>query len=173
MEMNKPHKAIRVAVFGSLGQADRAVLWLMEAGFGKEQISVLCSDKFTEDHFREFDHQHVAGTYTPAAVSAGGTIGALLGGLTAVAGFITTGGIGLLAAGGLAAWSGGIAGGLIGAMLTRGVERELADFYDQEVTRGKILVAVEEAKNHLAPPLDVVDQIFQHAGAEPMELTPS
>jgi hypothetical protein len=173
MEINKQHKAIRVAVFGTLGQADQAVLGLMQAGFGKDQISVLCSDKFTEAHFREFEHQHVAGTYTPAAAAAGGTIGALLGGLTAVAGFVATGGIGLLAAGGLAAWSGGIAGGLIGAMLTRGVERELADFYDQEVTRGKILVAVEEAKNHLDPPLDAAEEIFQHAGAEPMELTPS
>ncbi len=97
----------------------------------------------------------------------------LLGGLTAVAGFATTGGIGLLAAGGVAAWSGAVAGGLIGAMLTRGVERELADFYDQEVTRGKILVAVEEARNHVSPPLDVTDEIFQHAGAVPMQLSSS
>ena len=33
-----------------------------------------------------------------------------------------------------------IPGGLIGAMLTRGVERELADFYDQEVTRGATIL---------------------------------
>ena len=146
MEADNEHKPIRVAVFSTLGQAEHAVQALLQAGFGKEQITVLCSDKFTEEHFREFEHQHVSGTFTPAAMAAGGAIGALLGGLTAVAGFVTTGGIGLLAAGGIAAWSGAIAGGLIGAMLTRGVERELADFYDQEVTRGKILVAAEESR---------------------------
>jgi len=173
MEANSKHKPIRIAVFSALGQAEQAVQALLQAGFSKEQVTVLCSDKFTEDHFREFEHQHVSGANTPAAVAAGGAIGALLGGLTAVAGFVTTGGIGLLAAGGVAAWSGAVAGGLIGAMLTRGVERELADFYDQEVTRGKILVAAEAAKNHLSPPLDVADEIFHHAGAEPMELTPS
>ena len=173
MKPNSKQRLIRVAVFSTLSQADQAVHALLQAGFVKDQVTVLCSDRFTEDHFREFEHQHVSGAYTPAAVAAGGAIGALLGGLTAVAGFVTTGGIGLLAAGGIAAWSGAITGGLIGAMLTRGVERELADFYDQEVTRGKILVAVEEAKNHVAPPLDAADEIFLHAGAEPMQLSPS
>ena len=34
-----------------------------------------------------------------------------------------------------------LAGGLIGAMTTRGLESELADFFDQAVVKGKVLVA--------------------------------
>ena len=44
----------------------------------------------------------------------------------------------------MAAGTGGVAGGLVGAMMTRGVEKEMANFYNQEVTAGKILVGAED-----------------------------
>ncbi|HEX4147464.1 MAG TPA: hypothetical protein VHY20_00690, partial [Pirellulales bacterium] len=102
--------------------------------------------------------------------AAGGAIGALLGGLTAIAGFLATGGIGLLAGGAVFAWGGGVAGGLIGAMLTRGVEKELANYYDQEVTRGKILVAAENTSPNGQATLVKAEQIFSRTGAEPVSL---
>jgi hypothetical protein len=82
-----------------------------------------------------------------------------------------TGGIGLLAAGGILAWSGGVVGGLVGAMMTRGVDKELANYYNQSVLEGKILVAAEchgpnsEARQARAA------QILADAGAEPIALT--
>lgn len=163
-------RPIRVGVFSTMAQADHAVRDLLAAGFTKEQITVVCSDKYTEQHFKQFDHQQPAGTHTPAAAATGGAIGALLGGLTAVAGFMATGGVGLLAGGAVWAWSGAVAGGLIGAMMTRGVEKELANYYDQEVTRGKILVAAEQTDAGKTAMLAKAEEIFSRTGAEPVSL---
>jgi hypothetical protein len=55
-------------------------------------------------------------------------------------------------------------------MASRGIEKELANFYDQEIIRGKILVAAEahgvEGGNLLA----VATKVFENAGAEPASL---
>jgi hypothetical protein len=40
---------------------------------------------------------------------------------------VTTGGMALWAAGPISAWAGGVVGGLVGAMMSRGVEKELAN----------------------------------------------
>src|ERR1700752_4318129 len=133
---------IRVGIFATVPAAERAVQDLLAAGFPSEQTTVVCSDPQKERNFEQFHHQDPAGTTTPAKAIAGGAIGAALGGLTVLAGAAVTGGTALLAAGGAVAWTGGVLGGLIGAMMSRGVEKELANFYDQEVQRGQILVAV-------------------------------
>jgi len=160
---------VRVGVFATVEAANYAVRQLVQAGYTKEQITVICSDQTKEQHFREFEHQEPSGTYTPAAITAGGAIGALLGGLAAI-GLVASGGVVLLAAGGLATWTGGVVGGLIGAMMTRGVERELADFYDQAVVQGMILVAVDVDQNHPGPPLEVAERILHEAGSETVSL---
>ena len=121
MQRSTSTRPIRVGVFSTTGQADRAVRNLLAAGFTKDEITVICSDKYTEEHFHEFEHQDPAGAHTPAAVAAGERIGAVLGGLTAIVGFVTTGGVGVLIGGAMVAWSTAVVGGLIGAMMTRGV----------------------------------------------------
>jgi hypothetical protein len=63
-----------------------------------------------------------------------------------------------------------VAGGFIGAMTTRGVTKEMADFYDQAVTRGKILVAIEDEADN-TPRLATAERTFAEAGAEPLPLT--
>jgi hypothetical protein len=161
---------IRVGVFATIEAADRAVEALLDAGFAANQITVICSDRHKEDHFRRFEHQQPAGSNTATAVVTGGAIGAALGGLSVLAGVVTTGGIGLLAAGGLAAWTGGIVGGFVGAMITRGVEKELANYYDQAVTRGKILVAAEDRSETQLAMLAKATRILADAGAEPVAL---
>lgn len=161
---------IRVGVYSSIEAADCAVESLAKAGFTSEQISVLCSEPTIEAHYRKFEHQDPAGTNTASAAVTGGAIGVVLGGLSVLAGAVTTGGIGLLAAGGLAMWTGGVVGGLVGAMLTRGVEKELANYYDQAVTRGKILVAVEGHSEAQRQRLAVAERILSDCGAEPIAL---
>ena len=163
-------RPIRVGVFSTIRAADCAVDNLLKAGFTPQQITVICSDRTKEDHFHEFEHEEPAGAYTPAAVAVGGAIGAALGGLTVLAGAVTTAGLGLLAAGGLAAWTGGIVGGLVGAMMTRGVEHELANYYDQAVTAGKILVAVDDHSEAQRQDLARAEQILAECGAEPVAL---
>jgi hypothetical protein len=166
----KRDRAVRVGVYATVAAADKAVHGLTAAGFTNEEITVMCSDQTREHHFKEFEHQKPAGTYTPAAAATGSLIGAAIGGLAAVAGLITTGGLAILAAGGLAAWTGGIVGGLVGAMMTRGVEKELANFYDQALTAGKILVAVDTGDPPDFPRLNQAEKILSDAGAEPIAL---
>jgi hypothetical protein len=163
-------RPIRVGVFSTMRGADCAVDNLLRAGFTTDQITVICSDRAKEAHYHRFEHEEPAGSYTPAAVAVGGAIGAALGGLTMLAGAVTTAGLGLLAAGGLAAWTGGIVGGLVGAMMTRGVEHELANYYDQAVTAGKILVAAEDHSEAQRQNLARAEQILAECGAEPVAL---
>jgi hypothetical protein len=166
-------KPIRVGVFSSIRDADQAVHGLLNLGYTKEQITVVCSEEWKAAHFRDYHHEDPSGAHTPAAAAVGGAIGAVLGGMTAVIGTVATGGIGLLAAGGVSAWAGGIVGGLIGAMTTRGVEKELADYYDQAVVRGKILVAAEDRNPAGAARLAQAARVLEEAGAEPLSLRES
>ena len=54
--------------------------------------------------------------------------------------------------------------------MTRGFEKEIADYYDAEVRLGKILVAVEvEGEGHQAR-LAEAERVFAEAGAEPVAL---
>lgn len=161
---------IRVGVFATVPAAERAVRDLLSAGFSAEKITVICSDPRKERSFEQFHHQDPAGTTTPANAVAGGAIGAALGGLTVLAGSAVTGGAALLAAGGAAAWTGGVLGGLIGAMISRGVEKELANFYDQEVQRGNLLVAVEDESRDARRRLQQAEEILAAAGAQPMPM---
>jgi hypothetical protein len=166
----KRERPIRVGVYSTVDGAETAVQGLLAAGFSHDEITVMCSDETRERHFKAFEHQKPAGSHTNAAVAAGSVLGAAIGGLAAVAGLITTGGLIVLATGGLAAWAGGVVGGLVGAMMTRGVERELANFYDQAITAGKILVAVDTGDPPDLPRLNDAEQILTKTGAEPIAL---
>ncbi len=102
----------------------------------------------------------------------GGSIGALLGGLIGVAGVTASGGAALLAAGSLLAGSSGgaVVGGFVGAMMTRGMEPEVADFYDQALAKGQVLVAVEPSDEVTGQQIAVADGIFAADAAERVEL---
>lgn len=162
---------IRAGVFVSVREADAAVAELLAAGFTKEQITVMCSAESVQQHFKQYENQDPAGAHTPGAALAGGVLGAALGGLAAVAGLATAGGAVILVGGSLSLLTGGIVGGLVGAMMTRGVEKELANFYDQEVTRGRILVAVEEKDAGRQGILDRAGQIFAQHGVASLPLS--
>jgi len=164
------HRPFRVGIFPTVEAADRAVAGLLKAGFTKEHITVVCSDKTKEAHFSGFDHERPAGTHTPLAAATGSAIGALMGGLASVATIAATGGLGIIVAGPLFAGTGAIVGGLVGAMTTRGVEKELANYYDQAVTRGKILVAAEDHSANQARKLAEAERVLAEAGAEPIRL---
>src|SRR5262249_2088335 len=78
-------RPLEVGVFSAVDDAREGVQALLAAGFPASEITVVCSDETKERYFREFEHQEPAGTYTPTATIAGGTIGAMLGGLAVVA----------------------------------------------------------------------------------------
>jgi hypothetical protein len=164
-------RTVRVGVFSTAAQATAAIDRLLAAGFTKDEISVICPDETREEFFQEFQRPPLPTDHLTEAVAVGGTIGAVIGGLAAI-GIVTTAGLGLVAAGPLLFGLGGgaVAGGFIGAMTTRGVTKEMADFYDQAVTRGKILVAIEDEADN-TPRLATAERIFAEAGTEPLPLT--
>lgn len=168
----KVERPIRVGIFDQPDDADTAIAELRAAGFSDDQITVISSEATVQRHFARFEHQDPAGTFTPAAAVTGGALGAGVAGL-ATLGFATlapVGGIVVLLVGGLALWTGGVFGGLVGAMMTRGVEKELANFYDQAVTRGKILVAAEQKDPARHPMLERAASIFAEHGIEPLPM---
>jgi len=170
-DTKKSKTPVRVGVFARLARADEAVHALVDAGFAKEEITVICPTCSADD-FSQYTRREPAGAHTPAAAAAGGAIGALLGGLVAVTGITLTGGAGLLVAGPmLAAMAGGaVAGGFVGAMTTRGLEPEMVNFYDQAVQKGKILVGVECRGANAAARLSSAERILAARGAETVAL---
>jgi outer membrane lipoprotein SlyB len=160
-------RPVRAGVFASLDDARRVVEALRNASYSNDEITVVCSDETKEKYFRELEHQQPAGANTPLAATAGGMIGATLFGLATVGIGMATGGVPLLVAGGWGAWTGGVLGGFVGAMMTRGIEKEAADYYDQAVVRGEILVAVETSDQAR---LDQAERILSAGGAKPLAL---
>jgi hypothetical protein len=169
-ELTKVERPFEAGVFDTVEGAARAVEGLMGAGFSKEQITVMCSDATKERYFRAFEHQEPAGTYSATATVAGSAIGAIAAGLTIIASAVATGGVTLLAAGPITAAAGGVAGGFIGAMMTRGVEKELANFYQQAVVEGRILVAAEDEGPNAYQRLTRAAKVLADAGARPVAL---
>jgi hypothetical protein len=159
---------MEVGVFEDYQAAERAVANLVEAGFDRTSISVVCPTCSVRD-FPDVEHVKPAGSHTPVAAATGGVIGSMLGGLV-IAGIAASGGTALLVAGPLfasAAAVGGVTGAFLGAMATRGLEPEIANFYDQALEKGQILVAVDiEA----GPGRARAVQALHEAGAQPIAL---
>jgi len=163
-------ESVRAASFANLSEADSAVARLLGAGFTAEEISVVCSDAAKERHFQAFHHEDPAGQHNPQAIGAGPSIGAVVGGLTAIAVGAATGTVPLLIAG-ASGIAGGVAiGGFLGLMLTRGEENELSNYYDQEIRLGRILVAVNVQGPQAGRRLVQAEAILRESGAQPVRL---
>jgi hypothetical protein len=162
-------KRLAVGVFSTVPQADRAIEALLAAGFSKNHLSVICSDAAKEKHFElEGVREHESGSETPSSAAAGAAIGALWGGLIAAGGLVTGSGVLVLAAGTLALGGGAAIGGFIGAMMTRGLHKEAADYYEQAVEEGRILVAVEDQSDDYANAIARAERVLADCGAEPV-----
>lgn len=154
------------AVFDQFTQAEAAVEQLIAMGVDTSRISVICSEPQPEiDAEVDQVEGSVAERRLPAAV-AGSSIGALLGGLTALTGAVATGGAALMIAGPLlGSAAGGIGGGLVGLMTSRGLEAEASDFYDHAVRAGATLVSVEPSSDPSQPEASAVrNALTLHGG---------
>ena len=161
---------LRIGVFNTVEGADRAVSGLVQAGFQPHEISVICPT-CSPEKYREYHRTDPAGSHNAAGALKGGAIGGFLGGLVAV-GVAATGGAALLAVGPLllTAGAGATTGGLVGAMLTRGMENEDANYYDQALQRGNILVSIECEGPGCEDRLAAAERVFAGAGAVPLAL---
>ncbi|HLQ66385.1 MAG TPA: general stress protein [Candidatus Limnocylindrales bacterium] len=153
------------AIFNSRSQAEMAVDELTKAGFSRDDISLLMSES---TRGREFAVKKT--TKVPEAAAAGMTVGGVLGavaaGLAAV-GTLVVPGLSLVAAGPLVAavaglGAGAAAGGLTGALIGLGIPEHEAKFYDQEITKGGILIGVYAHDDRAK----IAREVLESAGAE-------
>ena len=152
-------------IFANRAAAELAVDQLVASGYARDDISVLMSDA---TRGREFgiteDSKAPEGAAAGAAL--GGVLGAIAAGLISV-GIIAIPGIGLVAAGPIiaalaGAGAGGAAGGLLGALVGAGIPEHEAQFFNEELSKGGILVGVYAHDDRV----DAAKEIFRTAGAE-------
>jgi hypothetical protein len=170
MDSHNTSAPIRVGVFDTVAGADWAVNKLLTAEFRKEELAVICSDKFKEHFFQEVPTPETSGSHTIRGTVAGGIVGAAIGGLALAATGLGSGGGTILVAGLALIAGGAFAGSFTGAMVARGLERDLADYYDQAVQQGKILVAVEVHGENNRRRLAEAQHIMAEAGVKPVEV---
>lgn len=155
----------RIALFEDPAAATAAVEKLLDAGVDRERISLVCAECSPESDGDVAQVEPGDDRAVPAML-AGGSLGTLFGGLTGAVTVAVAGGGALVVAGPLlgAAAAGGVAGSLIGAMASRGVEPDVADYYDQAVREGRILVAVDPVEDVSQPDPRAVEKILTDAG---------
>jgi uncharacterized membrane protein len=161
-----------VGLFESEAAADRAIKALQEAGFKKNNFSLITRQnsivqKVDRQEDREKGTIQAEDKLGPVGGAAIGGIAGMLIGVAALA----IPGIGpALAAGSIAsalgaaaagAGMGAVAGGLLGTLTSLGISEEEANFYAEGVKRGGILVVVE-ADEANAP---TASQVMRQAGA--------
>jgi len=161
---------LQLGIFQDFERADTAVAQLVRLGVDEERISVVCSERLPtlSTGIEQEVEGSVAERRAPAALT-GGAIGSLVGGFSTAAGIAASGGTALLFAGPLlGAVAAGVAGGFVGAMVSRGLEPDAADFYDQALRAGSILVAVEPTDDADQPSPERVRQLLEmHARRAP------
>lgn len=135
-------------VFSNKEQANQSLANLLDAGFRKEDISLIISDRARHIIFPSPTDDEGERATRGGAVGAlwGGALGVLLTGLTAV-GAIVIPGTSLLAAGPVVAiltgaGTGAIAGGLSGALISAGFAVDEAKRYEKEVNMGRAVLVV-------------------------------
>lgn len=136
-------------VFDSRKEADAAVLKLLDAGFKKEDLSMIISDHAHHAIFSAPTDDESTRTIEGGVIGAliGGTLGALIGGFTLVGLIIIPGSGGLLAVGPLVtalsgAGAGAAAGGLSGALISAGFAADEAKHYEEEIRHDKAVIVV-------------------------------
>ncbi len=134
-----------IATFDNVPQANRAVSNLFAEGFSQREISMMVSDTVHKEHLA-IEPNTKAPEGAAIGGVAGGAIGAVVAGLTAVAGIVIPG-IGFSVAGPLVAalaglGAGGAVGGLTGALVGLGFTELEAKAVENAVKEGNVVVAV-------------------------------
>src|SRR5690606_1503453 len=131
--------------------AENAYSDLLNKGYNSDEISVLMSEETKNTHFKNREDQSDLGSKAmeKAGVGSaiGGTAGAIIGAIAAIGTSVAIPGLGLVIAGPLAAGlagagAGGLTGGLIGALVGSGIPKEKAEFYENKIKEGGIVLGV-------------------------------
>lgn len=134
------------AIFRTRQSTEEALRQLELAGFSADQLSVLMSDATRDKSFKIVENSK-ADEGLAAGATFGGLVGAVLAS-AAAAGAVVIPGLNLVVAGtlisGLAGLgAGAAAGGLLGALVGAGIPEHEAKVFEQELTGGSCIIAVE------------------------------
>lgn len=139
---------IQLGVFDDLDAAKQAVQALRQSGFSSDSITVMTTN---EDYVSEFESQlqdqHAPGSQTNKALKNAGLTSLAVGAAAVGAGLVTSVGTAVMLVGAASGFA--LAGTFAAVMMTRGAEGELADYYDQAVIQGRILVGAETESDEL------------------------
>lgn len=145
------------ALYHTEDEACRAVDALLDAGFDRDRVSVLMSherrEQLTQPQRDHLDQGSRLGrtplrreAHPGQGAAAGGALGAMVGGIVALASLGVPGGVivaGPIAALFAGAGAGAVGGGLLGALAGAGVPEQEARVYDERIRHGDILVGVD------------------------------
>lgn len=169
--MTASNETLRVGIFDRFDRANTALDELIEAGVDRERLSIVSPNQGPSipEGVERIDPKDGS---KAASAAAGATVGSVIGGLTAAVGAALTGGAGILVAGALLQGGAamGVAGGFVGAMMARGLEPDIADFYNRALEDGNVLVAVEASDVAGQPSLEEVGAILKRLGARSHEM---
>jgi len=147
-----------VGLFQDRSSAEQAIVDLKNAGFDASKIGIVMQDK---KEAKEVQQEH--GTQSTEGAVSGGIIGGTAGALLAATGALIIPGIGPFVSAGILATSlvGGAAGWLVGGLIGLGVPKEEAEYYEDRVHNGSVLVTVDAQGRD-----GEARQILSNAGAE-------
>jgi uncharacterized membrane protein len=154
---------IVVAMYDRVQDAQEAVKALVDAGFQKEDVSLVVNDTLNTTHRPE--SEALEGDVSPTAVGAG--TGMVIGGITGLLaglGTLMIPGIGpVLVAGPLLTMLAGMgmgaaAGGFLGALVDLGIPEEQAGYYAEGVRRGGSLVSIRTADDRALDAVDILNR---------------
>ncbi|MBD3676133.1 MAG: hypothetical protein HUJ26_21700 [Planctomycetaceae bacterium] len=168
MNTNTTHSHVRAGIFESPEEVENLLPKLRAAGFGADQISVFTSNTEFQERFKPYLDENFQLPEDQNRMQKAGEVGLGLGGAAALVTLATTAGTSIFAIG---AFSGiAVLGTFVALMLSRGVKEEAADFYEQEIQAGQILVTVESHGEDASQLLTRADEIFSQHGAKTFDL---
>lgn len=149
-----------IALFESRIAAERAIRALTDAGFSRDDISVIARNDAAGDFPDVGPHPEVSGGKTDAGTGAAvGGLAGFIGGIVALAipGIGPALAVGPLAAGIFGASAGAAAGGVYGALKDRGVSENDASNMAAAIKRGRVLVSIQVPHDRVDRAADILD----------------
>jgi hypothetical protein len=160
--------SLTAGLYKSFSEASNAIRWLEKSGIPRGEIRVITSQNLTKEGIVEDPHSKAPEGFAIGAAS-GGTVGAIVAGISA-AGAIATGGasLGLIAAGPVAAalagaGAGAAAGSVVGGMVGAAIPEVDQKIFEQAIREGAVLIGVQTEDNDMQR---TVKATLQATGAE-------
>ena len=152
-----------VAIFPAVENAEAAYRELLEAGIGREDISVMAREAIRGGELIDADRREPGGSSAAVGMGAGAALGGL-GGLLVGLGLLTIPGIGpVLAAGPIAsalagAGLGAVGGAAVGALVDLGMSEDEAQGFSEAIRRGGILLAARVNDDTIDRATDIMER---------------